>query len=98
MARNRLAQIREKIRLRQYDMSAHATEEMAEDDLDILDIEQAVLNGHLARIEKDDPRGTKYVIEGTAMNQLTPVGVVGRFTGEERYLIITLYEITERER
>ena len=98
MARNRLAQIREKIRLRQYDMSAHATEEMAEDDLDILDIEQAVLNGHLARIEKDDPRGTKYVIEGTAMNQLTPVGVVGRFTGEERYLIITVYEITERER
>lgn len=98
MPRNRLAQIREKIRLRQYDMSAHATEEMAEDNLDIVDIEQALLNGHLARVEKDDPRGAKYVIEGMAVNQLTPVGVVGRFTGDERYLIITVYEITDVER
>jgi uncharacterized protein DUF4258 len=45
-------------------MSAHASEEMAEDDLDILDVEQAVLNGQVVRREKDDPRGTKYVIEG----------------------------------
>lgn len=95
MPRNRLAQIREKIRLRQYDMSAHATEEMAEDNLDILDIEQAVLNGRLARVEKDDPRGIKYVIEGVAMDQITPVGVAGRFTGDERYLIVTVYEITD---
>jgi hypothetical protein len=40
-------------------MSAHAMEEMAEDDLDILDVEEAALNGHIARIEKDDPRGTR---------------------------------------
>ena len=98
MPRNRLAQIREKIRLRQYDLSAHATEEMAEDDLDILDIEHAVLTGHLARIKKDDPRGTKYLLEGLAVNQLTPVGVVGRFTGDDRYLIITVYEVTDLER
>ncbi len=78
-------------------MSAHATEEMAEDNLDILDIEQAVLNGRLARVEKDDPRGTKYVIEGMAVDQFTPVGVVGRFTGDERYLIITVYEVTDSE-
>ena len=79
-------------------MTSHATEEMAEDDLDILDIEQAVLNGRLAKIEKDDPRGTKYVIEGTGTDRATPVGVVGRFTSEERYLIITVYEVTERMR
>ena len=71
-------------------MSAHAMEEMAEDDLDILDVEQAALNGHIARIEKDDPRGTKYVIEGTGLDKMTPVGVVGRFTGDDRYLIITV--------
>ncbi len=98
MPKNRLAQIRETIRLRQYDMTAHAMEEMAEDNLDILDIEQAVLNGHLAKIEKDDPRGTKYVIEGSGTDQATPVGVVGRFAGAERYLIITVYEVTERQR
>ena len=47
-------------------MTVHAMEEMAEDDLDILDVEQALLNGEVVRREKDDPRGTKYVIEGLA--------------------------------
>jgi len=65
MPRKKLDQIREKVRLRQYDMSLHAMEEMAEDGLDILDVEHGVLSGRIARIEKDDPRGTKYVIEGT---------------------------------
>jgi hypothetical protein len=74
-------------------MSAHATEEMAEDRLDIEDVEQAILNGRIARIEKDDPRGTKYVVEGIGANGVTPVGSVGRFTSTGRYLIITVYEI-----
>ncbi|MEG4531276.1 hypothetical protein [Microcoleus sp. D2_18a_D3] len=43
--RNDIDRIREKIRLRQYDMSAHAMEEMAEDLLTILDVEEAVLSG-----------------------------------------------------
>jgi hypothetical protein len=37
VTRNDIDRIREKIRLRQYDMSAHAMEEMAEDLLTILD-------------------------------------------------------------
>ncbi len=76
-------------------MTVHAMEEMAEDDLDILDVEQAVLNGQIIRREKDDPRGTKYVIEGLAADGETPVGVVGRFLNGERYLIITIYEISK---
>lgn len=98
MLQKKLLQIRALIRLRHYEMSAHATEEMAEDNLDIFDVEQAVINGQIVRIEKDDPRGTKYVIEGTAVDQITPVGVVGRFLGDERYLVITVYEVTELER
>ena len=73
-----IERIRAKIRLRQYDMSAHAMEEMAEDLLHILDIEEAIVNGKISRIEKDNLRGTKYVVEGMAMDQQTPVGVVGR--------------------
>ena len=76
-------------------MSGHAMEEMAEDNLDIEDIEQAILNGRVGRIERDDPRGTKYVVEGIAVDGKTPVGVVGRFMTTGRYLIITVYEITE---
>lgn len=97
MPRRTIERIREKIRLRAYDMTVHAIEEMAEDDLDILDVEQAVLNGQVVRREKDDPRGTKYVIEGLATDGETSVGVVGRFQGSERYLIITLYEISKDE-
>ena len=55
-------------------------EEMAEDKLDIKDVEHAILNGKVTRIEKDDPRGTKYVVEGFAVDEQTPVGVAGRFT------------------
>ena len=95
MPRRILERIREKIRLSQYDMTAHAMEEMAEDNIDILDVEQALLNGQIVRTEKDDPRGTKYVIEGTATDQQIPVGVAGRFTGTGRYLIITVYKITD---
>ncbi|MCB0127982.1 MAG: DUF4258 domain-containing protein [Caldilineaceae bacterium] len=95
MPRSNIERIREKIRLRQYDMSGHAMEEMAEDDLDIEDVEQAILNGRISRVERDDPRGTRYVVQGTAVNGETPVGVVGRFVTTGRYLIITVYEITE---
>lgn len=97
MPRNDIDRIRQKIRLRQYDMSAHAMEEMAEDLLTILDVEEAILSGQIIRVEKDDPRGTKYVVGGTALDRQTPVGVVGRFASNERYLIITVYEITELE-
>lgn len=93
MARSRIERIREKIRLREYDMSAHAMEEMAEDELDVIDVETAIGNGRVTKSEKDDPRGTKYVVEGIGSDQQRSVGVVGRFTDTGRYLIITVYEI-----
>ena len=56
VARSNIARIRNSIRLRRYDMTAHAMEEMAEDLLDIADVEHAVLNGRVARSDRDDPR------------------------------------------
>ncbi len=97
MPRSDIDRIKEKIRLRQYDMSAHAMEEMAEDFLTILDVEETVLSGQVIRVEKDDPRRTKYIVEGAALDQQTPVCVVGRFASSGRYLIITVYEVTELE-
>lgn len=95
MPRSNIERIRERIRQRQYDMTAHAMEEMAEDGLDIVDVEHAVLHGEITRIERDDPRGTKYVIEGIAADEPLFVGVVGRFLTTGRYLIITVYGITD---
>jgi hypothetical protein len=43
------------------------------------------------RIERQDPRGKKFVIVGTATDGITPVGVVGRFSLENWFLIITVY-------
>ncbi|MFB2836693.1 DUF4258 domain-containing protein [Floridanema evergladense] len=97
MSRNDIDSIKQKIRLGEYDMSAHAMEEMAEDMLTILDVEEAILSGQITRVEKDDPRGTKYIVVGTALDRQTLVGVVGRFASNGRYLIITVYEVTELE-
>lgn len=72
-------------------------EEMAEDGLDVVDVESAILSGQMVRIERDDPRGIKYVVEGMAADKQSPLGVVGRFTGKDCYLIITVYAIRSPE-
>ncbi len=96
MPRSRIQRIREKVRLRQHDMSAHAMEEMAEDGLDIEDVEQAIFNGCIARIERDDTRGTKYVCARNWRRWVYSRRECWPFhTG--RYLIITVYEITALE-
>jgi hypothetical protein len=97
VSRSDLDRIRERFRLRQYDMSAHAMEGMAEALRTIEDIESAILSGRVSRIEKDDPRGTRYTIERVAMDRQTPVGVVGRFASSGGYLVITVYEVPEFE-
>jgi len=90
-----IVRIRERIRSQRYDITAHAMEEMAEDGFDIIDVENAMLGGKIIRVEKDDPRGTKYVIEGVVADGNTTIGIVGRFTGTGRYLIITVYEVVK---
>jgi hypothetical protein len=67
-------------------MSVHAMEEMAEDDLDIVDI---------VRSNKQDPRGTTYTVQGTTLDDKRLVGIVGRFHGASRFLIITVYDINK---
>jgi len=76
-------------------MTLHAMEEMAEDNLDIVDIEHAIFSGKIVHTEKHDPRGAKYVIHGKATDPRIPVGVAGRFTSNDRFLIITVYEISD---
>jgi hypothetical protein len=94
MPRSRIERIREKIRLRQYDMSAHKVEEMAEDELDMIDVETAIGNGRITRTEKDDLRGPKYVVEGIGLRP-TEISWSSRTLHQRWPLsIITVYEIT----
>ena len=91
----RIGDVRERVRSRRFDLTAHAYEEMAEDGLDILDLEHAIETGRIARIEKDDPRGTRYIIEGVTSDDTTRMGVVGRFKENGRFLVITVHAIIE---
>jgi hypothetical protein len=97
MSRRLLETIRDAVIRGDYDLTRHAVDEMAEDNLDILDVESAILNGEIAKTETDDPRGSRYTIIGLARNERTEVGVVGRFAETSIYLVITVYEVTEQE-
>ena len=79
----------------EYDVTQHAAEEMAEDGLDIYDVESAIINGGLTKAETEDPRGARSTIVGRAIDEKTRVGVVGRFTETGVFLIITVYIVTD---
>lgn len=74
-------------------MTAHANDEMVDDDLDILDIEYSILSGQIVKIERNDPQGIKYTVHGIGRISEIPIGTVGRFTVKDKYRIITTYAI-----
>jgi len=92
--RRTLERIRAAIRKGSYDMTVHAVEEMAEDELDMTDVEISIQSGRIMKTQKDDPRGARQTIHGTGADRTTHVGTVGRFTGTGRYLIVTVYKVT----
>ena len=74
-------------------MTTHTNDEMADDDMEILDIEHSILIGQILKVDKDDPRGTKYTIRGTNKSGVVQIETVGRFTTSGLYRIITVYAI-----
>ena len=86
-----LKQMREKIRGRQYVMTIHAEEEMADDNLSIFDVEHAILNGRVIERQKDqDAAEWKYLVEGkTIVGDL--VVVVAKISVTGKLVIITVY-------
>ena len=93
MLRGVIQRIRQKVHDEALSISTHAQDEMADDDLDVFDVENAILTGHIERVEKDDPRGTRYVVIGTALDGERQLATVGRFIEDGRYRIITVYEL-----
>lgn len=93
MASRELERIRNAILDHRYTLTEHAYDEMDEDGLDVLDVESAILTGDIDQVLTMDPRGTRYVVIGTATDQATPVAVVGRFVEYDQLLIITVYEM-----
>jgi major membrane immunogen (membrane-anchored lipoprotein) len=62
VARRTLDRIRAAVHKGSYDMTVHAVEEMAEDELDKIDVEISIQNGRIVKTERDDPRGVRQTI------------------------------------
>jgi len=85
-----IERIRRKVRSRDYYLSSHAEEEMAEDGFDRPDVENAILRGFVEKKLTRDPRGTRYRIEGPARDgRLMNVVCRGHESGS--LIIITVY-------
>jgi hypothetical protein len=93
MPRRTLERIRAKISDGSYDMTIHALVEMTKDDLDIFDIEHAILIGRLSRTHWDERGRVCYTVNGFEADEMSAVGIVGRFTESGRFLIITVYRV-----
>lgn len=59
MANRELERIREAFLDHRYILTEHAYDEMAEDNLDVLDVESAILTGQIDEVLTLDPRGTR---------------------------------------
>jgi len=84
--------IRHKVRKRAYYLSSHAEEEMVADGFDWRDVESAILHGSVVKKLTDDPRGTRYIIEGPGMERRV-MHVVCRFRETADLIIIIVYAI-----
>lgn len=83
--------IRRKIRDQEYEFAVpHFFEEMANDDLQFVDIESAILSGRIKRRFTRDPRGARYEIVGPATDGRQVV-VICRIKETGKLLFITTY-------
>ena len=94
MPRKGLKEIREQIRAKNYEITGHAEEEREDEDLEIVDIERAILIGKVERVLTDDPRGVRFIIGGEARDGRN-VDVVCRFLSSGKLRIVTVYVRSE---
>ena len=91
MARSTLSNFRHLIRTLQYFVSTHATEELEDDNLTILDLENIILTGQIVARQRDSQtREVKYIIDGITLDGDSAQAVVTvGFSG--KLIVITCY-------
>jgi len=87
-----IQKIRQKVIDREYYLSSHAEEEMLDDNLERIDIENAILKGSIKRKMTQDIRGTRYRLEGPAMDGRL-IHVICRFRENANMILITVYAL-----
>jgi len=91
MAQTTISHFRHLIRTLNYVVSAHAAEELEDDNLTILDLENIVLTGQIIERQRDaKTREVKCVVAGIALDGSAAEAVVKLgFTG--KLIVITVY-------
>ncbi|MCK5647113.1 MAG: DUF4258 domain-containing protein [Anaerolineales bacterium] len=87
-----LSKIPQKVIDREYYLSTHAEDKMAEDRLERKDVENAILRGKIDKKMTHDVRGTRYRIAGPAEDGRL-VHVVCRFKEVDGLIIIAVYMV-----
>jgi len=86
-----LREIRDRIRARQYVVTLHAEEEMAEDELSPDDLEQGLLTGSIVERQQDKYTGEwKYRIRGSTING-EELEIVCKHGATGCVVVITIY-------
>ncbi len=92
MYERELKRMREKIRLRQYQMTIHADAELDNDDLSIYDIENAILTGEIIERQKDrETNESKFLVQGETVDGSALMVAVTKFGMSGKLIIITVY-------
>jgi len=96
MATRALDRLHQAIHNQLYRISAHANEEMSDDELTAEDVESILLTGQVRRRFTRDPRGVRYEVLGQTIDGRSAY-VVCRFLLSSILLIITAYEAKDRQ-
>lgn len=67
---------------------------MLDDELERIDVENAILKGRIEKKLAEDIRGTRYRIEGPVRDERL-IHVICRFKEDANLIIITVYALTE---
>ena len=87
-----LQRIQQKVIGKDYYLSDHAEEEMLDDELERVDIENAIIKGRIEKKLTEDIRGTRYRIEGPARDGRI-MHVVCRLKEHGNLVLITAYAL-----
>jgi hypothetical protein len=88
-----IARIRELIRSLKYVVTQHASEELEDDNLSILDLENIVLTGQIIERQRDrKTQEAKCVISGVTLDGVA-AEVIGKIGPTGRLIIITVYRV-----
>lgn len=91
MARVSIARLRHLIRTLDYVVSTHATDELEDDNLSILDLESIILTGQIIGRQRDRAtRDTKYIVEGRTLDG-EGAHVVARIGASGKLFVVTVY-------